>query len=273
MSFELVTWYDTWNQTGYDNLAQGLVPVHLADRFNLAFAQLSPDADGYTIEFTGAYAAAVAEELKRQAPSALIYAGLGDTGLSAMVADNAANGNRSTANIVKYLVQNGLSGISIDAESDGMGSVVTFLQQAGDSFRSAGLGIAVSVPWPGNGPVGLYGDGAVDAFNRYVDAVELQDYSSMGTPEDAKVWTDAGVAADILLGGVATENGGAQTSIEDTKAWTRHALEHGLGGMFSWRLDNDHGKDGENEDVQPTFTGAQAIHDVVNSAQQARRTA
>jgi hypothetical protein len=40
----------------------------------------------------------------------------------------------------------------------------------------------ISVPWPGNGPVFLYGENAVAAFNQYVDALELQDYSSSGTP-------------------------------------------------------------------------------------------
>jgi hypothetical protein len=33
--------------------------------------------------------------------------------------------------------------------------------------------------------------------------------------------------------------------------------------MFSWRLDNDHGQDGTEEDVDPTFTGAQTIYETV----------
>ena len=44
-----------------------------------------------------------------------------------------------------------------------------------------------------------------------------------------------------------------------------YALENGLRGMFSWRLDKDHGSDGDKEDINPTFTGARAIHGAVYS--------
>jgi hypothetical protein len=179
------------------------------------------------------------------------------------VADNRANNNRSTANTVAYLQQQGLNGLTIDSETDGMGDVAELVSQLGPSFKSAGLRIAVSVPWPGNGPVSLYGQKAVAAFNTYVDAVELQDYSSNGTPTDVPVWTQAGVRAAILLGGVCTENSDVQTSLDDTAAWTRYALQNQLRGMFSWRLDNDHGLQGQNEDVQPTFTGAKTIYATV----------
>jgi hypothetical protein len=113
------------------------------------------------------------------------------------------------------------------------------------------------------GPVQLYGGNAVNAFNENVDVVELQDYSSSGTPNDASVWTNAGIKTDILMGGACTENGGAQTSLENTKSWTQYAIKSGLKGMFSWRLDNDHGKHGTEEDVDPTFTGAKTIYDTV----------
>ena len=66
------------------------------------------------------------------------------------------------------------------------------------------------------------------------------------------------------MGGVCTENSGVQTSLDDTQAWTQYALSNGLGGMFSWRLDNDHGQDGQKEDVDPTFTGAKTIYDTVH---------
>lgn len=66
------------------------------------------------------------------------------------------------------------------------------------------------------------------------------------------------------MGGASTENGGAQTSLQDTQSWTEYAVQNGLGGMFSWRLDNDHGTQGEEEDFDPTFTGAKTIYDTVN---------
>ena len=69
-------------------------------------------------------------------------------------------------------------------------------------------------------------------------------------PADAPVWTAAGVRAGILMGGACTENGVAQTSLGDTQAWTRYALESGLRGMFSWRLDNDHGTHGTGLDLR-----------------------
>jgi len=156
-----------------------------------------------------------------------------------------------------------LNGISIDAEETGMDDVAELVTQLGPSFKAAGLGIAVSAPWPGGGPSSLYGANAVAAFNQNVDAIELQDYSGDGTASDAAAWLDAGVRADILMGGVCTENGGPQTSLDDTVTWTQSALQNQLRGMFSWRLDNDHGLHGLNEDDEPTFTGAKAVYDTV----------
>ena len=265
MGFEISTWYDTWNSTGLDNLVQKLVPLDYADRYNLAFGEFVPASKGYTVTLNAPYAAQVQEQIQTQASGVLIYAGVGDTGLSATVQDNRQNDNRSTANIVDYLRQQAFHGITIDSEGDGMSDVAELVTQLGPSFKAAGLGIAVSVPWPGNGPASLYGDNAVAAFNEHVDALELQDYSSSTTPDDAPVWTDAGVDVSLLMGGVATENGAVQTSLEDTAAWTQWALENGLRGMFSWRLDNDHGQQGTDEDVDPTFTGAKTIYDTVQN--------
>lgn len=266
-TFEIATWYDTWNQTGLDNLVNKTVPLNYATRYNLAFGQLSSvSSGGYTIEMTGKFADQVKQQILAQAPGVVIYAGLGDTGIAETVQDNNQNQNRSTRNIVAWLKENGYSGISIDAENEGMSFVAEFVTQLGPSFKAAGLGIAVSAPWAGNGPTELYGNNAVQAFNENVDAVELQDYSSSGTPNDAPVWTKAGVKASILMGGVSTENGNAQTSLGNTQSWTQYALQNGLGGMFSWRLDNDHGTHGTDEDVDPTFTGAKTIYDTVSGS-------
>lgn len=265
-TFEIATWYDTWNATGLQNLVSGIVPLNYATRYNLAFGQLSAaPSGGYTVDMTGQYADQVKQQILAQTPGVRIYAGLGSTGIAETVADNTQNDNRSTANIVAWLQANGYSGISIDAEDFGVMQLVPqFVTQLGPSFRAAGLGIAVSVPWPGNGPTGLYGENAVQAFNDNVDVFELQDYSSSGTPDDAPVWVAAGIPANKLMGGVATENGSAQTSLADTQSWTQYAMQNGLQGMFSWRLDNDHGTQGEDEDVDPTFTGAKTIYDTVN---------
>lgn len=266
-TFEIATWYDTWNQTGLNNLVNKTVPLNYATRYNLAFGQLSSvSSGGYTVEMSGKFADQVKEQILAQAPGAAIYAGLGDTGINETVQDNNQNQNRSTRNIVTWLKENGYSGISIDAEGDGMSSVAEFVAQLGPSFKAAGLGIAVSAPWPGTGPTELYGNNAVQAFNENVDAVELQDYSSSGTPNDVPAWTSAGVKASILMGGICTENSDVQTSLADTASWTQYAMQHGLGGMFSWRLDNDHGTHGKEEDVDPTFTGAKMIYDTVTGS-------
>jgi len=261
-SFQIATWYDTWNATGLSNLVNNIVPLQYATRYNLAFASLVvAGVNGFDIEFTGQYAEQVKTQIAQQSPGALIYVGLGSTGLAATVADNLAHNNRSTANIVAWLQANGYNGVSIDAEqASAMAFVAEFVTQLGPSFRAAGLGIAVSVPWPGSGPVGLYGQNAVQAFNENVNWLELQDYSSSGTPYDAPEWTNAGINAGILMGGVCTEPGNYTTSLSDTAAWTEYALKN-LGGMFSWRLDNDHSTGGE--DVDPTFVGAQTIYDTV----------
>lgn len=266
-AFELVTWYDTWNQRGLDNLVNKAVPLGYARRYNLAFGELSgSEATGYSVTMTGPYADQVKAQLQSQAPGVAVYAGLGDTGIPEAVSDNRHNQNRSTKNIVVWLLANGYSGISIDAEQEGMPFVAELVTQIGPSFKAAGLGIAVSAPWPGNGPEGLYGEHAVKAFNEHVNAIELQDYSSEGTPADAPEWTKAGINPTLLMGGAATENGSAQTSLADTQAWTEYAMKSGLGGMFSWRLDNDHGTDGEQEDVNPTFAGAKTIYDAATGA-------
>jgi hypothetical protein len=263
-TFEIATWYDTWNQRGLDNLVSKTVPLGYATRYNLAFGQLSVDASGgYTVEMTGKFADAVKEQILAQAPAAVVYAGLGDTGIAEAVSDNNQNQNRSTGNIIAWLQANGYGGISIDAEGDGMPYVAELVTQLGPAFKNAGLGIAVSAPWPGQGPVSLYGDNAVQAFNDNVDVVELQDYSSTGTPSDVPPWTEAGIRASILMGGVCTENSNVQTSLDDTQSWTSYALSNGLRGMFSWRLDNDHGTHGTEEDADPTFTGAKTIYDTV----------
>ncbi|HEV2754987.1 MAG TPA: hypothetical protein VG318_04345 [Actinomycetota bacterium] len=264
MAFEIATWYDTWNSTGLSNLQEKLVPLNYATRYNLAFGEFVAGPNGYTAILNQQYAAQVQEQIQTQAPEALIYASVGDSGVSAAVQDNVQHDNRSTANTVEYLQQQGLHGLTIDAEHDGLSYVLELVSQLGPSFKAAGLGVVVSVPWPGAGP-GEYGDNAVEVFNAHVDALELQDYSSSSTPADVPAWTGAGVDAALLMGGVCTENGGVQTSLEDTAAWTQWALENGLRGMFSWRLDNDHGLHGEEEDVDPTFTGAKMIYDTVQN--------
>jgi hypothetical protein len=268
MAFEIATWYDTWNSTGLANLLQRKVPLGYATRYNLAFGQFVPaaGANGYTLAMNGAYATQVLAQIRQQAPGVQIFGSSdpGGTNLSATVEDNRRNGNRSTRNIVAYLQQQGLNGISIDAEESGLSDVPTLVSQLGPSFKAAGLGIAVSAPWPGSGPMPLYGEGAVEAFNQFVDAIELQDYSAAGTPQDVAAWIAAGVRNDILMGGVCTENSDVQTSLEDTVRWTQVALQSRIRGMFSWRLDNDHGRNGQEEDVNPTFTGAKAIYDTVH---------
>jgi hypothetical protein len=264
MSFEIATWYDNWDSNGLNNLVQGLVPLNYAIRYNLAFGEFVQGTSGYTATMNQAYASQVIAALQKQAPGALIYAGIGDSNLPQAVIDNQQYANRSTANTVAYLLAQGLQGLTIDSEQQGMPYVVNLVSQLGPSFQAAGLGIAISVPWPGTGPSALYGDNVVSVFNQYVTALELQDYSSGGTPSDAPVWIQAGISPALLLGGVNTENGDYQTSLSDTEAWTTWALQKQLRGMFSWRLDNDHCTSTD-EDVDPTFTGAKTIYETVQS--------
>jgi hypothetical protein len=269
-AFEIATWYDTWNPLGLENLVNKKVPLNYATRYNLAFGRLvgSPAARGYSPDMPGQFHDAVKKQILTQAPGVAIFAGLDKTGMAETVEDNKQSQNRSTKNIVAWLQINGYRGISIDAEERGgdrpwMPYVAELATQLGPSFKAAGLGIAVSAPWPGFGPWQLYGDSAVAAFNQHVDAVELQDYSSTSTPDSAQVWKTAGVKPSILMGGVCTENSDVQTSLPDTKSWTQYAMQNGLRGMFSWRLDNDHGRHGQDEDRDPTFTGAKTIYDTV----------
>ena len=68
-SFQIATWYDTWNKTGLQNLVNLTVPLNYASRYNLAFASLvAADSAGYTIQMTGQYADQVKAQLATQAP-------------------------------------------------------------------------------------------------------------------------------------------------------------------------------------------------------------
>src|ERR1700693_4692990 len=85
-TFSIATWYDTWNQTGLENLSNRMVPLGYATRCNLAFGELSGAAtSGYTVSMPGPFADEVKREIVAQAPSMLVYVGLGDTGLSEAV--------------------------------------------------------------------------------------------------------------------------------------------------------------------------------------------
>ena len=113
-TFEIATWYDTWNQLGLDNLANKTVPLDYATRYNLAFGQLSSSAGtGYTVEMPGQFADEVKTQILTQAPGVVICAGLGDTGIAETVQDNNQNQNRSTKNIVAWLQDNGYSGTTL----------------------------------------------------------------------------------------------------------------------------------------------------------------
>ncbi|MBO2623783.1 hypothetical protein I6M44_06740 [Shewanella algae] len=153
--FEIATWYDTWNPVGLNNLVNNLVPLHLASRYSLAFGQLSAiHSGGYCIEMSGKYADAIKDQLLSQAPGIELYAGIGSEGIQASVASNKSDNNLSTRNIVSWLKDNHYTGINIDAEErEAMKQVAEFVTQLGPEFRAAGLGIAVSVPWPGKGRV------------------------------------------------------------------------------------------------------------------------
>ncbi|MFD2568528.1 hypothetical protein [Pseudotenacibaculum haliotis] len=267
-NFQIATWYDTWNATGLQNLVDKKVPLNYATRYNLAFGELAEiGTGGYSVHMTGKYADQVKSQILSQTNNGVeIYAGLGSTGIVDAVNDNKNNNNRSSVNIADWLSTNGYKGISIDAEDlTVMKQVPTLIEQLSSEFDKKGLGIAVSVPWPGNGPEYLYGKGAVNIFNKYVQYLEFQDYSSSGTPNDVSPWTSKGIEKSIIMGGVSTENGIYQTSLANTESWTLYALQNELGGMFSWRLDNDHGQDGQQEDVDPTFTGAKKIYDTVQA--------
>jgi hypothetical protein len=80
MSFEISTWYDTWNSTGLQNLVQKLVPLGYASRYNLAFGKFVSGANGYTVDLNAQYAGQVQAQIQTQAPGVVVYAGVGDTG-------------------------------------------------------------------------------------------------------------------------------------------------------------------------------------------------
>lgn len=273
-SFELVTWYDTWNKAGLQNLRDRRVPLQYATRYNLAFGNLAKQADGAYGMVMGEFAEQVKDLILEQAPGAEIFASTrpDDSGIREVVEDNRYHNNRSTTAIVDWLKANGYRGLVIDEEDRGVmkdvfkRDVPHFIEQLGPSFKKADLDIVLSAPWPNDGPRELYGPRAVEVFKAHVTAIELQDYSSGGTSADANRWIAAGIPALMLLGGVCTERDSPQThnqtSLKDTKTWTKAALDKGLRGMFSWRLDNDHG--GEGEDVEPTFVGAKTVYETVH---------
>lgn len=274
-SLELVTWYDTWNKVGFQNLRDRRVPLQYATRYNLAFGHLVKQADGAYSMVMGEFAAQIKELILEQAPGAAIFASTrpSKSGIRAAVEDNRLHNNRSTTAIVGWLKANGYRGLVIDEEdSDVMKDlfkrdVVHFIEQLGPSFKKAGLDIIVSAPFPNNKPSELYGPRAVEVFKAHVAAIELQDYSARGTKVDALTWINAGIPARMLLGGVCTERDApgqhVQTSLEAIKIWTTAARDLGLRGMFSWRLDNDYA--GTGEDDEPTFAGAKTAYETAQA--------
>ncbi len=213
--FELVTWYDTWNEAGLQNLQNGRVPLGYATRYNLAFGHLAEQADGAYSVVMEAFAAQVKDLILQQAPTGVkIYASTRPpltSGIADAVDDNRWHDNRSTTAIVAWLKANGYGGLVIDEEDPSvmwdsfLGRDVPphFVEQLGPSFKKAGLEIIVSAPpVPYSGPSNVYGPPrAVELFMAHVAAIELQDYSDHGTIDDANKWIVAGIPAEMLLGG------------------------------------------------------------------------
>ena len=129
MQCEIATWYDNWNSIGLANLVAKKVPLTYATRYNLAFASLLTSPDGYTLGLDQQFGSQVLAQIRQQAPAARICAGIGDAGIAETVADNLQHTNRSTANIVAYLKEQALDGMTIDAEGAGMSSVTALLSQ------------------------------------------------------------------------------------------------------------------------------------------------
>ena len=64
MRFEISTWYDTWNNTGLQNLVQKLVPLNYASRYNLAFGEFVSGSNGYTVDLNAKYAGQVQAQIQ-----------------------------------------------------------------------------------------------------------------------------------------------------------------------------------------------------------------
>lgn len=251
----LSAWYGGWYQESLDNLTVGSeynpIPGNYVSRYSVAFYKF----ENSTIVPINDTVSAVASKIREQAPSVKIFAGIDP---------NANYGNcdaTCTTKVADYLTVNQLDGVNLDDENN-LPLVPQLVKDLKTAFAGKGLEIAVSVPWPSNGP-SAYSSRAfstadvVDIFNRDVDAIELQDYSASGTRYDAAAWNRAGVPYGKLVGGVSSEVGGPYTQMNQVDEWTSFAKQKGMQGMFSWRIDNDTCTSPSTSD--PTFTTAKRI--------------
>ena len=177
--------------------------------------------------------------------------------------------------IVKFLTDNNFNGLDLDIESN-TSIIEPILKQLAPAFNKNNLILSVSVYLD---PIN-YGD------LSYADLVGVQNYGAGDNNLDSfkttmTKWKGFLGSYDKLLGGISSERcrfvsgactqNDAYTSSENVRAWSRYAIgldgdkcltliddDHKLKGMFSWRLDNDNSRKGE--DVNPTFAYAKLLH-------------
>jgi GH18 family chitinase len=153
--------------------------------------------------------------------------------------------------VMDYVKEYDLDGYDMDWES---GQIDTYAPQltlllttCHDTFAAAGTNprgrswLLTHTVWPG-----VESPETVAGLRDSVDQLNLMTYGT-GDKYDlvsyAEAYHDAGVPYEMMIGGLESENGYTDNEGPDTQACVaakcRYVKEHGLAGLFVWRMDND----------------------------------
>jgi GH18 family chitinase len=140
------------------------------------------------------------------------------------------------------------------------------LKQAGTNPHGRSYKLSHTI-WPG-----VHSPETVASLKDIVDNINLMTYGP-GQDYDLKAYAEsyyqAGFPYEKMIGGVESEFGYAENGGHDTQESITekcaYVKENNLGGMFSWRLDNDmRTTDGLTESGPPTFQVANWLYEAMS---------
>lgn len=252
-------WGDqTWNQ----RLRQD-TPFDECTRLYLAFGKIvQSDSHDFGIAIDGDpdHVTQLMSQARNLNPAIEIYLTVGGDGGGTSYG-GAAQDSGFAHRVRDFLTETGLDGLDVDWEQDLDRDLLNkLISNLSAELRDKNLGLTLDV-WP-------YVDAAYDMhlLSEKLDAVNIMSYGTgLDLATIAKSYHEAGLPYKQMIGGIITDVGynqfggtvdtlGADGTIA---AKANFALEAGLAGMMSWRLDCDYISP-DNPDY-PTYQGARAL--------------
>jgi GH18 family chitinase len=264
---------------------QDSIPWTKINRLYIAFATVddgvltNKSTSDSPIEETEQKIRNVVSLCRRGNPDAEIFisSDFGDQSVDDQYLEAARNPQQFADSVAEYLIYYDLDGYDMDWETRRINDYAPELQtllstccatlkQAGTNPRSRPYKLSHTI-WPG-----VHSPETVASLKDSVDNINLMTYGP-GQAYDLKAYAEsyyqAGFPYEKMIGGVESElgypeNGGhdTQDSIQEKCAFVK---ENNLGGMFSWRLDNDmRTADGLTESGPPTFQVASWLYEAMS---------